>query len=483
MVGKLEVAQILSKESEIPIPIEYTEFGFENAPLMAYLSSHSLTPLEEWAFNHNQDLVFIASHIPFLIARIKFLSLLEDGDKEGALQFAQANFPLYQEEHMERISFTMRCLIIPPPPTPSSPLISSTPTSLRRRMREEGKEEKGDRGNGATIMEEEEEEEEDSTNKSKKKKRKRTTTSEKEEQKEEEEDQSEDMKVSSNGGDNHINFIQYVTQEDWDELRDHLVRDTCQMRGMPMSSHLFSLGKVGFETRLSIQKMAKYWVPSTKDEQEEKKKREGGDGEGKNVTEEEEDEEEEKDASLRRSALNANRRWRSGSFSLNPTISTFPITPPSSSSRRSGTLPPIQSTPPDSTSTSSSTPSSLQSSSGRPRRRLRSLSEGDESDHFHLYHTIPAQHSLSAKMRAFQEISELPVDLNLTTEHQHFHSIFSCFVSRDIATYPSNPPVLLTCGHVVCKHAMENLRKQRGRFKCPSCYSEVYVKDAMELFV
>lgn len=62
-----------------------------------------------------------------------------------------------------------------------------------------------------------------------------------------------------------------------------------------------------------------------------------------------------------------------------------------------------------------------------------------------------------------------------------YHSVFSCPVSHETAS-ASNPPVLLKCGHAVCRQSMAALPRVRGqKFKCPTCYSEMTAQDALEL--
>lgn len=53
------------------------------------------------------------------------------------------------------------------------------------------------------------------------------------------------------------------------------------------------------------------------------------------------------------------------------------------------------------------------------------------------------------------------VAVSLGREHAYY-SVFNCPVSRQIAT-KDNPPVMLRCGHVITKEAMENLPRFRGK--------------------
>jgi len=74
----------------------------------------------------------------------------------------------------------------------------------------------------------------------------------------------------------------------------------------------------------------------------------------------------------------------------------------------------------------------------------------------------------------------LPVEIDLGSEYQ-FHSIFTCPVSREQSS-KENPPVLLVCGHVLCKVSMSKLAKGRdNRFKCPYCPVDQLLTQAINI--
>ncbi|KAF9109856.1 hypothetical protein BGX27_007122 [Mortierella sp. AM989] len=65
---------------------------------------------------------------------------------------------------------------------------------------------------------------------------------------------------------------------------------------------------------------------------------------------------------------------------------------------------------------------------------------------------------MKAKKAEWSQQSELPpVEISLTDDTK-FHSIFACPVSKEQAT-EENPPMMMLCGHVVCKESLQKLCK------------------------
>ncbi|KAF9357119.1 hypothetical protein BGX26_004236 [Mortierella sp. AD094] len=79
---------------------------------------------------------------------------------------------------------------------------------------------------------------------------------------------------------------------------------------------------------------------------------------------------------------------------------------------------------------------------------------------------------MKAKKTEWSQQSELPVEINLTDDTK-FHSIFACPVSKEQAT-EENPPMMMACGHVICKESLQKLSRgsSNQRFKCPYCPTE-----------
>lgn len=75
---------------------------------------------------------------------------------------------------------------------------------------------------------------------------------------------------------------------------------------------------------------------------------------------------------------------------------------------------------------------------------------------------------------------ELPVEVSLAPE-QRFHSVFVCPVSREQGR-EDNPPMIMPCGHVVCRESLMRLSKNGGKFKCPYCPSESTPAQARRVF-
>lgn len=75
---------------------------------------------------------------------------------------------------------------------------------------------------------------------------------------------------------------------------------------------------------------------------------------------------------------------------------------------------------------------------------------------------------MATKKQEWQAMKHLPVPVDLGREFQ-FHSVFVCPVSRDQGS-EENPPMLMPCGHVLCRQSITKLSKSSNRnFKCPYC--------------
>ncbi|CAG8813029.1 15436_t:CDS:2, partial [Gigaspora margarita] len=74
--------------------------------------------------------------------------------------------------------------------------------------------------------------------------------------------------------------------------------------------------------------------------------------------------------------------------------------------------------------------------------------------------------------------TSLTVEVPLTDD-MRFHSIFACPVSKEQSS-EDNPPMMMPCGHVICKESLNKLSKGNGRFKCPYCPSESTSNQAVK---
>ncbi|KAG9289045.1 hypothetical protein G9A89_015594 [Geosiphon pyriformis] len=75
---------------------------------------------------------------------------------------------------------------------------------------------------------------------------------------------------------------------------------------------------------------------------------------------------------------------------------------------------------------------------------------------------------MKEKKNEWSQQNELPVEVPLTDD-MRYHSIFACPVSKEQAT-DENPPMMMPCGHVICKESLHKLSKSTSsRFKCPYC--------------
>ncbi|KAG7389867.1 E3 ubiquitin-protein transferase rmnd5b [Phytophthora pseudosyringae] len=98
---------------------------------------------------------------------------------------------------------------------------------------------------------------------------------------------------------------------------------------------------------------------------------------------------------------------------------------------------------------------------------------------------LPAMHKLvsvmDSKMGGWSSMEELPVEIPIAKELR-FHNVFSCPVSKEENT-PENPPILLKCGHVICRSCVKRFSyNMTRRFKCPTCPVEQTESETRKLF-
>eukprot|EP00118_Oscarella_pearsei_P017199 m.169595 g.169595 ORF g.169595 m.169595 type:complete len:410 (+) comp39004_c0_seq4:354-1583(+) len=94
-------------------------------------------------------------------------------------------------------------------------------------------------------------------------------------------------------------------------------------------------------------------------------------------------------------------------------------------------------------------------------------------------------------------MDELPIEIEVGSEH-HYHSVFACPIMKQQST-AENPPMRLSCGHVICRDAIDRLvtgsRLEMTveaflcfffnavlRLKCPYCPVEMGISDTKEVY-
>mmetsp|Transcript_12719 Transcript_12719/g.39019 ORF Transcript_12719/g.39019 Transcript_12719/m.39019 type:complete len:403 (+) Transcript_12719:295-1503(+) len=76
--------------------------------------------------------------------------------------------------------------------------------------------------------------------------------------------------------------------------------------------------------------------------------------------------------------------------------------------------------------------------------------------------------------------SDIPLEIDLGSECQ-FHSLFTCPVMR-VEASPENPPMMLPCGHVLCRSTLNRLPIDDSlSFKCPYCPRFAYFDDCQQI--
>ncbi|PVU97927.1 hypothetical protein BB561_000199 [Smittium simulii] len=83
--------------------------------------------------------------------------------------------------------------------------------------------------------------------------------------------------------------------------------------------------------------------------------------------------------------------------------------------------------------------------------------------------------------------NELATEISLP-DNLFFHSVFACPVSKEQST-TQNKPMMMPCGHTICKDSLEALSKSHrgvtpysGKFKCPYCPEISHFSQAKNVY-
>ncbi|KAI0030740.1 CTLH/CRA C-terminal to lish motif domain-containing protein [Vararia minispora EC-137] len=86
---------------------------------------------------------------------------------------------------------------------------------------------------------------------------------------------------------------------------------------------------------------------------------------------------------------------------------------------------------------------------------------------------------MRSRKSEWSQTDELPIEVPLPPENR-YHSVFACPVSKDQTT-EQNPPMMMSCGHVISKDSLQKLGKAGGRVKCPYCPTESRMPNAVRM--
>jgi hypothetical protein len=85
---------------------------------------------------------------------------------------------------------------------------------------------------------------------------------------------------------------------------------------------------------------------------------------------------------------------------------------------------------------------------------------GDRKGEWSQIDELPVRWRLDITRVSPTHNSFIQIEIPLSSDNR-YHSIFACLVSKEQST-EQNPPMMMTCGHVISKDSLQKLNKAAG---------------------
>eukprot|EP00286_Rhodomonas_abbreviata_P026150 CAMPEP_0181296268 /NCGR_PEP_ID=MMETSP1101-20121128/4609_1 /TAXON_ID=46948 /ORGANISM="Rhodomonas abbreviata, Strain Caron Lab Isolate" /LENGTH=366 /DNA_ID=CAMNT_0023401113 /DNA_START=241 /DNA_END=1340 /DNA_ORIENTATION=- len=109
--GRIDLAKHLATEAEVDLPEEKVAPYAALVSILDAIKSRELGQAREWAAQYAGPLAHRNSPLPFRLARMHFLQLVEGGKVEEAIAFARASFPKFAAQHLLEVQKLMGTLV------------------------------------------------------------------------------------------------------------------------------------------------------------------------------------------------------------------------------------------------------------------------------------------------------------------------------------------------------------------------------------